>query len=408
MMNGKKKRIAFIVQRYGREVNGGAEYYTMQMAQHLKPYYEVEVLTSKALTYDKWEDYYMTDTEELDSITVRRFGVKRKRNRYIQRLLKILITHFGCNNLQMTALWNKVLGPYVPDLIDYVEAHKDEYDAFIFVTYMYYSAVFGMERVREKAIFVPTAHDEYNIYFKIYENAFHVPRRIVYLTEEEKNFVEGHFHNEDVEHRVSGVGVDLPGHIDADQFRKKYGITGEYIIYAGRVGEDKGCGEMFRFFLRYAKEYRAAESRKNGEKLPQLVVIGKKHMEIPVEENIRYLGFVSDEDKYNGIAGAKFLWLPSQFESLSIAVLEAMALEKPVVVNGKCAVLKGHCAKSGGGLWYEGYEGFADAMKEMDGENYDVYRRKAKAYVDKFYRWDRVVEVWKDLIEGIANGAGGT
>ena len=56
--NKKKKRIAFINQRYGREVNGGSESYTMQMAQHLKAEYEVEVLTSKALTYDKWEDYY--------------------------------------------------------------------------------------------------------------------------------------------------------------------------------------------------------------------------------------------------------------------------------------------------------------------------------------------------------------
>lgn len=51
--NKKKKRIAFINQRYGREVNGGSESYTMQMAQHLKAEYEVEVLTSKALTYDK-------------------------------------------------------------------------------------------------------------------------------------------------------------------------------------------------------------------------------------------------------------------------------------------------------------------------------------------------------------------
>ena len=87
--NKKKKRIAFINQRYGREVNGGSESYTMQMAQHLKAEYEVEVLTSKALTYDKWEDYYEADIEEIDGIKVRRFGVRKKRNRYVQRLLKI-------------------------------------------------------------------------------------------------------------------------------------------------------------------------------------------------------------------------------------------------------------------------------------------------------------------------------
>ena len=84
-------------QRYGAEVNGGSEYYTMQMAQKLKEYYKVEVLTSKALTYDKWADYYMQDVESVDGVTVRRFGVKRKRNRYIQRILKEIIVCMGIN-----------------------------------------------------------------------------------------------------------------------------------------------------------------------------------------------------------------------------------------------------------------------------------------------------------------------
>ena len=132
------KRIALVNQRYGKEVNGGSEYYTMQMAQQFKENYKVEVLTSKALTYDKWEDYYGHDVEVLDGIIVRRFGVKRKRNRYVQRLLKEVITCIGINTEIVTAMWNKSLGPYMPELVNYIEAHKEEYEAFIFVTYMYY------------------------------------------------------------------------------------------------------------------------------------------------------------------------------------------------------------------------------------------------------------------------------
>ena len=362
----KKKRIAFIVQRYGREVDGGAEYYTMLMAQHLKPYYHIEVLTSKALTYEKWENYYKADVEEIDGIKVRRFGVRWKRNKYIQWVLKILITQFGCNSLRMTSLWNKVLGPYVPGLTDYIGTHRDEYDIFVFITYMYHPTVFGMEKAGEKAVFVPTAHDEYNIYFKVYKKIFHMPRKIVYLTEEEKLFVEKQFHNERVEHKVIGIGIDLPEKVDTEHFCKKYGIEGKYIIYAGRVEEEKGCGEMLAFFHRYLEEECAAGEIEGGNdeernlKL-RLVIMGKKYMDIPNWENIHYLGFVPNEDKYDGIAGAEALWLPSHFESLSISVLEAMALARPVIVNGKCSVLKGHCKRSGGGLLYEDYESFVKA-----------------------------------------------
>jgi len=74
-----------------------------------------------------------------------------------------------------------------------------------------------------------------------------------------------------------------------------------------------------------------------------------------------------------------------------------MALGKPVVVNGKCDVLRGHCERSGGGLWYEEYGSFAGAMEELMGEQHGMYGKKAKEYVDRFYRWDKVLEKWHKI-----------
>ena len=79
--------------------------------------------------------------------------------------------------------------------------------------------------------------------------------------------------------------------------------------------------------------------------------MGKAVCNIPKHPDIIPLGFVSEEDKFSGLSDAISLVLPSQYESLSIAVLEAMALGVPVLVNGQCDVLKGHCTKSNGGLY---------------------------------------------------------
>lgn len=385
------KRIAFVNQRYGKEVNGGSEYYTMLMAQKLKEHYEVEVLTSKALTYEKWEDYYKEDVEDIDGVRVRRFSVKRKRSRILQRLLKILIARFGRNTLKMTEAWNKILGPYVPELVKYIREHKDEYDAFIFVTYMYYPAVFGMREAAEKAIFVPTAHDEYCIYFKLYEETFRLPRKIVFLTPEERDFVHALFHNEKTDSDVIGVGIDPPADADEESFREKYEIEGEYLLYAGRVDAEKGCDEMFAYFIRFIEKKSDL----------QLVVIGKAYMDIPKYDNIRYLGFVSEEDKYNAIKGARMLWLPSQFESLSIAVLEAMALGVPVIVNGKCEVLRGHCERSGGGESYRNFHECERGIRKLLGDDDNTVSQNAQKYIEREYSWDLVIDRWELVLNGV-------
>lgn len=205
-----------------------------------------------------------------------------------------------------------------------------------------------------------------------------------------------------IKNDVIGVGIDIPERLKdencrreaVETFRRKYGVDGEYLIYAGRVDYGKKCDEMFAFFQRYKETY-----PKDG---IQLVIIGKDMMGVPKHPDIHYLGFVPEEDKYAGIAGAKYLWLPSQFESLSIALLEGMALGVPGIVNGNCEVLKGHCEKSKGAVYYINETDFINIMAkllERSDKEYTILGENARSYVEEMYQWSIIENKIKLLID---------
>lgn len=165
-----------------------------------------------------------------------------------------------------------------------------------------------------------------------------------------------------------------------------------YLIYVGRIDLGKDCPRMFEYFMEYKK-------RNNGNL--KLVLMGKAVVDVPKHPDIINLGFVSDEDKFNGIKGAKALVLPSKYESLSISVLEAMRLSVPVIVNGRCDVLRGHCTKSNGGLYYNNYFEFEGSINYMLSHDvaYQEMQQNALSYVNKYFDWKIIMEKFDKMIE---------
>ena len=49
-----KKKLCFVVQRYGVEINGGAEAYTRIYAEKLAKIYDVTAVSTCALDYQEW------------------------------------------------------------------------------------------------------------------------------------------------------------------------------------------------------------------------------------------------------------------------------------------------------------------------------------------------------------------
>ena len=131
------KKIAIVNQRYGLEVNGGSEYYTRLIANKLNEIYDVEILTTRALNYDTWENYYSEGLHKVEGIKVRRFSTSRKRNMLRFRIISKLLQLYKKSSHYLEAKWIDEQGPLSEGLIKYIHNNKDKYDIFIFVTYLY-------------------------------------------------------------------------------------------------------------------------------------------------------------------------------------------------------------------------------------------------------------------------------
>jgi glycosyltransferase involved in cell wall biosynthesis len=135
-----------------------------------------------------------------------------------------------------------------------------------------------------------------------------------------------------------------------------------------------------------------------------LVLIGTLAMPLPDLPGLRYLGYVSEEDKAAALAGAAVTLCPSPYESLSIALLEGFAVGTPGLVNAGSAVLKEHCLRSNAGLFYADGDEFAEALERLVRD--EPLRRAlgdaGRRYVAESYRWDVVLERYRGLIEAAA------
>ena len=66
-------KLAVVVQRYGAEINGGAELHARYVAERLSRHVEVEVLTTCARDYITWRNEIEPGIDAVNGVPVRRF-----------------------------------------------------------------------------------------------------------------------------------------------------------------------------------------------------------------------------------------------------------------------------------------------------------------------------------------------
>ena len=382
-------RVAIVVQRYGRDVNGGAEQLARRVARLLVDEVELTVLTTCALDYRTWANHFQPGEVIEEGVRVIRFSVARQRDPEAFDALSAR-AYAAPGDLELGRRWMDSQGPDAPGLLAHLESEGAGYDAVAFVTYLYRTTVDGMARVPGRALLVPTLHDEPPARLVIFDAVFAEARALVFSTEEERELAGSRFAVDDGRAHVAGWGLDPPPATDPSRMAAA-GAPRPYALCVGRVDLSKGVGELVAHHARYRR------GRPDG---LDLVLVGGGDAPLPDHPWLRRLGFVDDGVKHDAIAGAAVVVVPSPYESLSLAQLEAWSHGRATLANAASPVLVGQSRRSGGGLWYRDADEYA-VMLDLLERSAPLARaigRQGARWVGETCRWDHVRRVWMDAL----------
>ena len=161
------------------------------------------------------------------------------------------------------------------------------------------------------------------------------------------------------------------------------------LFFAGRVGPSKGLDTLISMLTRInqgrERPYilRLAGRMEEGFKLPRLGWI-------------QYLGHISQELFDQQLRECLAVINPSEFESLSLLALEALASGTPVVLNSKCAVLKQYCEATPLAIGYSTELELKSCLSEAENirKKEDYFRElqcKTALWIDEHLSWNPVV-----------------
>jgi Glycosyltransferase len=219
----------------------------------------------------------------------------------------------------------------------------------------------------------------------------------------------------------NGVDPDVydPKNVSPEEtkaLRARYGIAPDetMILFVGRLNWVKGIMNLVQAMPAVLREFPKAK----------LVVLGTGDEEANINNLIARLGirknvslrleFVSEHERIAHYAAADLCVFPSLYEPFGIVSLEAMAMEKPIVVGAKgVSGLKEQVVSSGPGQTGIHVDGgnpadIAWGVKKVlaDPEKARQWGRNARERVLSYFTWEKAARQTLDVYEGMIHEAG--
>jgi glycosyltransferase involved in cell wall biosynthesis len=371
--------------RYGSDVIGGAERLARMLATSLHAAaWQVEVFTTCARDAATWRNVERPGESNDDGISVRRFPVRVTRpprtfHQFTRAFFRLPPA------LRPESFWVAAQGPWAPGLVEAVRNATPL--PTLFLPYLYHPTLRGLPACPGPRVLLPAAHDERPLRLHAVGAAIAAAGALWYGTDDEREIVEAaHPHAANKPWAVGNVGIVPPARVDPAAFRARVGFHSDddapYLLYGGRAATGKGMEDLLEG-LRLLRQ-RRPEVR--------LVLTGEAGQAALAAPGVLSAGMLDEQTRWDALAGAAAVVIPSFHESLSLLALEAWAVERPVLANAASPVLLGQVLRSGGGFGYHGPTELATAAGDLlsDLDAAAALGRSGQSYVALTYRWEVV------------------
>ncbi len=379
-------RIGLVPPRYGAEVVGGAEAVIREMAAGLAARgWDVEVLTTCARDHFSWGNEYAAGVERDGDVAVRRFPTVISTARAERAMYETAILAGARLTLKDQSRWMND-DVRVPGLFHYLLDHAHEYRALVFAPYLFWPTFACGQVAPERTILMPCLHDEPAAYLELFDPLFTGCRGLWFLSDPEADLAR-RIHPALPSHETIGSGIAVPERYDAEEFRRRHGIEGRFLLYAGRREGAKNWERLLDAF--------AAASERS--KLPfSLVTMGMGRVDPPssIADRVIDLGFVPDDERNDAFAAADAYIQPSRYESFSRTIMEAWLAGTLVIANAASDVVRWHCDRSGAGLLYDDDFELEQCLRFVADapDAAATIAANGRRYVLENYSWDAVLD----------------
>lgn len=348
------KTIAFVSPRFaaGPTVGGAETLLKTQARYAIENGHDVTFFTTCARDHVTWKNEINPGARVVDGIPVEFFPVDNHRDLDTFYAVQQRISRGRSITHEEEQAWirNSVNSTA---LCAHLKREVERYDRVVVGPYLY-GLCYEVTQIHPgKTVLVPCLHDEPFAYVKILRPMFdsHV---IMFNSLSERDLACRLFGNDMASMPIVGMGLE-PFDTDASAFAREIGMNSPYLIYSGRREPLKGTPLL----CAYVDAFRERTQRD-----VKLVLTGSGRIEAPqaLVPHIRDLGFVSEQIKYNAMAGALAFCHPSVNESFGIVALESWLAGTPCLVHAGSDVLRHHCRESNGGLWFRSYGEFEEQL----------------------------------------------